>query len=279
MKAIISNIAVLITCHNRKDNTIKCLHNLFLQQGLETTYVLEVFLVDDGSTDGTANQVKAQFPQVNIINGNGTLYWNRGMHLAWKTAKQTKDFDYYLWLNDDTNLKPDAIAEMLHCATITNNRAIVCGAICSAKTGTFTYGGRTKDDKEVIPDGEIQKCHNINGNCVLISKTVCDTTGFLDPIFPHAIGDYDYGLRAIKDGFEIVTTRIFIGYCERNTSLPAWCYSSVSIDKRIKALYSPLGNSHPYYFFIFEKRHLGLFTAFKHYFSIHLRTLIPQLWR
>ena len=48
------NIAVLITCYNRKDKTLLCLESLFKQQGLGIDFSLAVFLVDDGSTDGTA---------------------------------------------------------------------------------------------------------------------------------------------------------------------------------------------------------------------------------
>lgn len=279
MKISISYIAVLITCHNRRDKTVRSLECLFNQDQLGSTFKVEVFLVDDGSTDGTSTAVKAKFPDVNIIQGNGSLYWNRGMHMAWQAAKAARDFDYYLWLNDDTDLKPCAIAEMLNCADSTKGKAIVCGAICSSATNSFTYGGRTEKKELVIPNGNLQPCYTINGNCVLVSKTICDHTGILDPVFPHAIGDYEYGLRAIKNGFEIVTTRIFIGYCERNASLPAWCYNSVPLIKRIKALYSPLGNSHPYYFFIFEKKYYGWLQAAKHYFTIHLRALIPALWK
>ncbi len=99
---LISTIAVLLTCHNRRDKTIQCVTALYEQAGLEESYSIDVFLVDDASNDGTGEAVKNEFPQVYIIQGNGNLYWNRGMHLAWETAADAQDFDCYLWLNDDT---------------------------------------------------------------------------------------------------------------------------------------------------------------------------------
>ena len=84
-------IAVLLTCHNRKDKTLLCLKALYDQEGLNSDYLIEVFLVDDASTDGTAAAIKDKFPLVNIIQGNGYLFWNQGMRLAWKTATKTKD--------------------------------------------------------------------------------------------------------------------------------------------------------------------------------------------
>ena len=76
------SIAVLMTCHNRVETTLACLRRLTPQ--LSPTD--GVFLVDDGSMDGTGVKVKAEFSDVNVINGDGTLYWARGMHLAWKSA-------------------------------------------------------------------------------------------------------------------------------------------------------------------------------------------------
>lgn len=270
-------IAVLLTCYNRKEKTLACLsslHNCLLP----LDHNLDIFLVDDGSNDGTSEAVASEYPNAYIIKGTGSLFWNRGMHLAWITAINKKDFDFYLWLNDDTTLSRNAIEELLACEKLKNGKAIVCGAVNSSITGKFTYGGRSKNGQEIIPNGLIQNCNTINGNCVLINRFICSKIGVLDPTFPHAIGDYEYGLRAIKNGFDVITTRNFIGQCERNVLLPKWCYGSVSLKERWKSLYSPLGNSHPKYFFIFEIKHYGIIQAVKHYITIHLRVLIPSLW-
>ncbi|RYU93722.1 glycosyltransferase family 2 protein [Emticicia agri] len=269
-------IAILMTCYNRVEKTINCLralYNCYMPNG----YSIEVFLVDDGSTDGTSAQVKELYSSVNIVQGTGSLYWNRGMYLAWKTAIDKKNYDYYLWLNDDTILFPHAINELILCTN--NENILTCGAICFPSTKEFTYGGRSIKGEKIIPNGEIQNCYMINGNCVLISNKIVSYVGLLDPIYPHAIGDFEYGLRALKSGFEIITTRTYVGECENHSTLPQWCYSYVPFLKRLKSLYSPLGNSHPKYFFIFEKKYFGFFTALKHFISIHLRVLVPSLWK
>ncbi len=267
-----------MACYNRKDKTLQCLKSLFAQQGISVVFEINVYLVDDNSTDGTSDAVKLSYPLINIIEGNGHLYWNRGMYMAWVEAAKGI-YDYYLWLNDDTMLFPGAIMELLHCENLINNSAVVCGAICSESSNEFTYGGKTKTGSPLIPNGFIQEAYTINGNCVLVSNIVFQIIGYLDPIFPHAIGDYEYGLRAIKKGFKVLTTRAYVGNCERNALLPRWCYSNVPLFDRFKSLYSPLGNSHPYYYFLFENRHYGLPTAVKHFITIHLRALIPSLWK
>lgn len=275
----ISKIAVLIACHNRKEKTINCLRALFNQSGLGELYSLDVFLVDDASTDGTADAVKEIFPNVKVIEGDGNLYWNRGMHLAWKTAALHPEYDFYLWINDDTLIFEDTLEEMLACYKEAGGDAIICGSTCSPITKEYTYGGKTIKGDIVIPNGQIQECAIMEGNCVLISRTIFKAVGLIDSVFPHAIGDHDYGLRAIKKGFRILVARKYIGYCEQHETLPKWCLKEVPFNKRMKSLYSPLGNAHPTYFFIYERRHFGLFVAIRHYLSIHLRALIPSLWK
>jgi GT2 family glycosyltransferase len=246
---------------------------------LNKEYELDVFLVDDGSTDGTADEVSSAFPQINIIQGNGQLYWNRGMYQAWQIAAKTKNYDFYFWLNDDAELFSNAISELLECFNLAGTKSIICGATCSKLNNKFTYGGSTLAGDPIIPNGQMQKCDIMHGNCVLINSAVFSDVGFIDPLFIHSIGDFDYGFRAIKKGFKIFTTRCFIAYCERNEKLPKWCLSEIPFIERLKSLYSPLGNSHPYYFFVYEKRHFGVMVAIKHFFSIHLRMLIPSLWK
>lgn len=271
------NIAVLLTCYNRKDKTITCLDSLF-KAYLPFNYNLNVFLVDDGSTDGTGQAIKEKFSQVNIIQGNGNLYWNRGMHLAWKIASNKRDYDFYLWLNDDVLVHSNALTTIIT-DSIEKPESIICGAMQSAlQKNNITYGGKNKEGKLIKPTGKPTPCMFINGNMVLIPKEILRSIGILDPFYPHAIGDYEYGLRAIKAGYQCYVSSDFTGFCENNPTLPKWCLSNVKLLERLKSLYSPLGNSHPYYFFIYECKYSGLLTAMKHFLTIHLRVLCPKLW-
>lgn len=88
-------IAAILTCYNRKEKTFQCLASLF-----EIIPTCKVYLVDDNSTDGTSTLIHQKFPQVYLIQGNGNLFWSRGMYTAWKEAIK-ENYDYYLWLNDD----------------------------------------------------------------------------------------------------------------------------------------------------------------------------------
>lgn len=275
-------IAVLLTCHNRKEKTLQCLGNLYAQQGLEEDYTIEVFLVDDGSTDGTADAIQFQFPKVTIIPGDGNLYWNRGMYKAWETAANTKRFDYYLWLNDDTFLFKNAIISSLN---LDYSNAVIVGTTHSSLNQKPTYGGTSSETKSIIrPNGLFQKCYLINGNFLLISKGVYNIIGKLDPIFHHALGDFDYYFRGRKLGVEFYVAPEYVGICEDHItefkdSIPKWRSNSIPVMKRLKLLYQPQSGCVPKQFFIFKKRHVGLLSGIYHFCLLHVRCIFPNLWK
>lgn len=271
------HIAVLITCFNRREKTIACLSALYATTIPEGIF-FEVYLVNDGSSDGTEQAVCKLFPAVNVIQGNGNLYWNRGMYLAWETAREHADFDFYLWLNDDVKITKTCIIDLIKDSD-QHPKSIICGTLKSAFSNLITYGGRNGKGKLLLPSGTCRPCSFINGNVVLVPKKIYDKVGMLDPVFPHAIGDFDYGKRVEAKGFNNVISAKYIGFCESNFLLPIWCRTEEHFFSRIKSLYSPLGNSHPYYYFIYTWRHFDGYVSFKHWMSIHLRVLIPSLWK
>lgn len=105
------SIAVLLTVFNRKEKTLQCLGNLYKQLPIQG-YSVDIYLTNDGCTDGTPEAIAQKFPEVEIIHSKGNLFWNRGMYTAWKEATKRKEYDYYLWLNDDTFIYPDSISRL-----------------------------------------------------------------------------------------------------------------------------------------------------------------------
>ena len=101
-----------MTVFNRKEQTLKCL-DLIQSQDLPRNCQLTIYLTNDGCTDGTPAAVRERFPSIKIIDGDGTLFWNRGMYTAWAAAAKDRDYDFYLWLNDDTYLFEGAINELI----------------------------------------------------------------------------------------------------------------------------------------------------------------------
>ena len=122
-------VAVLMSVHNRRETTLRCLQLLSQQQYDISRFSVDVFMTNDGCTDGTEVAVQEKFPDVHIIQGDGNLYWNRGMIAAWSEAAK-EDIDYYLWLNDDTLLYSNAVYELLVCSARHNDSVIAVGSVC-----------------------------------------------------------------------------------------------------------------------------------------------------
>ena len=306
-------IAVLMACHNRRVTTIKCLDQLFACERPEGV-ALEVWLVDDGSSDGTAEAVRkfgeqhaadkprtaedrhyssplprpaasspSSYPMIHLIRGDGNLYWCGGMRLAWNMASQSHDYDGYLWLNDDTLLFRDALVIMLNESALIKkmdgNSGVVCGAICDRDEEFITYGGRSKQGGLIEPSGEIQTVHTMNGNCVLIPNEIFKKVGnFLD-YFTHALGDFDYGLRAKENGFSLYTTSKYVGMCDDKNPIVGWVDPEIPFRKRLAILYSPKGSATPPVFFRFVLMHHGFAAAVKALVSQHIRVCFPRLWK
>lgn len=268
-------IAVLLTVFNRREKTLTCLKQLYSQIPIEG-YKIDVFLTNDKCTDGTAESIYQNYPQVHIINGNGNLFWNRGMYTAWKEAAQYK-YDFYLWLNDDVELKANAIRHILSCSNIKNDKCIITGLISSTDGTITTYGGR-KNRIKVQMNGTMQEVDCMHGNFVLIPQIVFNKIGFNDPYYNHAYGDHDYSLTAKSHGIKTFTTKEFVGYCNIDTKIPKCFRPDIPLKERWKILHTPLAYAKPNEIFYFEKKHHNIVTASIRYCMVYLRCLFPKMW-
>jgi GT2 family glycosyltransferase len=264
-----NKIAVLITCHNRIEKTTRCLTNLY-----QINKDISVFLVDDDSADNTSDIISKNFPNVKIIRGNGKLFWNRGMHLAWEKAVSSGIFDYFFWLNDDVVLYQNSLNEMLSCSEATNKLAIISGILESPNKKNIIYGGYDSQKKILKPNDEMQEIMFLTGNVVLISWEIFQILGNLDPIFHHDLGDVDYGLRARKNQIRVLTTRVTVGCCEENT-INRLRKKDQNLINRLLMLYSPLG-SNPILTFRFKLRHFGILNAIVFFIYIHFINILPD---
>lgn len=270
------SIAVLLTVFNRKEKTLQCLKNLFRQE-IPQDYSLEVYLTNDGCTDGTPDAVREQFPQVKIINGDGNLFWNRGMWTAWNVASKTKEYDFYFWLNDDTFLYNGAVVNLLQTSQKYENKAIIVGATESLDKTHATYGGTILAKGVPEVNGRNAKCDTFNGNIVLIPKYVYNSIGNLDPYYSHSGGDTDYGFTATTRGIGIYQVGEYLGACDEHPTLSNWCNPEFPLRKRWKALHRPNGQP-PKEIFHLESKFYGISKATFHYFTTYLHCIFPWLW-
>ena len=259
-------LAVLMTCHNRAADTVDCLTALKNQKPFGAS--MDLFLVDDGSTDGTTLAVGRIFPDAVVIRGGGNLYWCGGMRVAFAQAMQ-KDYDFYLWLNNDTCMDEDALLRTFQTYADASSQLgglmIIVGSTYDRESGNMTYGGwRQRAGKlgsisweKISPQAEHWiPCDSMNGNCVLIPRSVVKRTGNLDINFTHSMGDLDYGLRARKEGCQIVIAPGYYGVCSANDGSGLWTDDRLPLLVRWNKLLGPKGLPIKEWM-IFCRRHKG----------------------
>lgn len=274
-------IAVLLATYNRKEKTVDCLKKLY-KQILPKNTVLQVFLTDDASSDGTVDAIKALFPLVNIFNGSGSLFWAGGMRNSWNEALKA-NADYYLLLNDDTTLNKDAINQLISFSLNDEHGldTIYVGSTQDDENGEISYGGRRLYSQKkvqsflVYSDSEPVECDMANANIMLVPRKIVDSIGILSKDYTHSIADFDYTLKAKRAGFKVIVVPGVQGYCTDDHG-NNWKPASVPLSERIKYLKSPKGLAyHEYLHFIRVHFPSHLPVAF---FKLWIKTLFPSVW-
>jgi Predicted glycosyltransferases len=248
------SIAVIMTVYNRSDKTKRCMESILKGTG-SPIYQIDFFITNDASTDNTVSIIeeyakKIEDSKFHIINGTGSLFWNRGMHAALEEALKF-DYDYYLFVNNDVEFDNDFMAIILNDALKASNESryfAICGSCHYINTKERSYGGarllsRLNPYKReiLIPNGNIQKCDLMNANCVLIPYDTAQAIGNLDSRYEHAVGDYDYGLRIKRKGGQCYIASDFVGACDRNSDKGTWKDPSLSFKERIRKKNQPNG--------------------------------------
>jgi GT2 family glycosyltransferase len=214
---------VLIVCYNRRETTLMALRAL---KRAREDADLRVVLFDDGSTDGTAEAVSTEFPDTIIVEGDGSFFWNRGLHAAWARARSL-DVDAFLWLNDDVVLDPDALTRLKRAwaqmTALRHDRKFILVGATRSSSGSVSYGGyRTESSpfamrfRMVQPQQGLAKIDTFNGNIVLVPSEVTKCIGLNDPAYHHNFGDTEYGLRATRNGIDVRLAEGTLGVCEPN---------------------------------------------------------------
>jgi N-acetylglucosaminyl-diphospho-decaprenol L-rhamnosyltransferase len=112
------DLAIVVLNFNTRDYLRRCLTSIYASRG---DFAFDVCMVDNASSDGSADMVRAEFPRVRVIQSqvNGGFPYGNNLGLRaygfdQETAQAAESQPRYaLLLNPDTILPPDALALML----------------------------------------------------------------------------------------------------------------------------------------------------------------------
>ncbi|MBI3921261.1 MAG: glycosyltransferase family 2 protein [Armatimonadetes bacterium] len=177
----------------------------------------EVLVVDNASTDGTPEEVRAIFPRVRLIVNTE----NRGFAAAFNQGWRAATGRFCLLLNPDTSITPATISIMLgfmeSCSTFG-----ACAPVLVGETGETTDNARPfppltlRLDKQVRsrphgeplnvptgPWGRVTRAHWLMGACVLLRREALEATGGFDEGYFLYAEDIDWCYRAFCADWEV----------------------------------------------------------------------------
>ena len=198
-------VYILLPVHNRRAITVRMAHALRGQTGPS----LQLVLVDDGSTDGTADAVRAVLPDTVVIRGDGDWWWAGCLHhaCAWLAAKGVAADTVVCFLNDDVDIAPDfvalAVAELAaHPDTLllARQRDAVNKSETPGGGGVRADLWRLRFSPEANPAAV--NCLPTRG-LFLRWGDVGRTGGFHPQLLSHYFSDYEFTLRAHRRGLRL----------------------------------------------------------------------------
>lgn len=220
-----TDLAIIILSFNTKDLTLKCLDSIYSKKWQVD---FEVWIVDNGSTDGSVEQIKKKYKEVNIIENPLNLGFTAGNNVGLKKAKAKT----YLLLNSDTEVLDDSLDNLYNFAQNNNFGIISAKLLNKDKTlqpnaGNLPFGISLfvwisgLDDflpifKKLLPSyhrkykeyySENKEADWVGGTAMLIKAEVLEKIGFLDEnIFMYG-EDVEYCIRAWKEGIKVGFTK------------------------------------------------------------------------
>jgi len=202
-----NRIYILTAVHNDLEDTKKLLSSIYAQ----TFKDVEVFLVDDGSTDGTSKYIKSNYPKVNVIEGDGNLWWTASLNLGLKKILEKAKEDDFVWIiNNDCFFSKDVLGKLLlFVKSLKGKKNIVGSIVLDAKTKrVFESGVKINWRKLKFKQSNLKKGEKIDAlptkGTLYPVKAFKELSLFDAKHFPHYFSDYEYTIRAKRSGYRLL---------------------------------------------------------------------------
>jgi GT2 family glycosyltransferase len=205
-------VDVVVLAYNHQADTLECLASLSL-----LTYPNHrVLVVDNGSSDGTADAIRARFPQVQVLHLEQNVGFQGGANFGLQSSLDAGT-DYIFLLSNDTTVQPDILDELMKCADPADvgllapkiyyfsepQRIWSVGGDCHPLTLEMTRKGDNQLD--LGQWAQVQERDFLVGCALLFKRSLLETIGLFDTgFYPAYYEDVDLCMRARQAQFRLL---------------------------------------------------------------------------
>lgn len=206
------HVAIVILNWNGKDDVLRCLSTLprIRYPNWSAT------VVDNASFDGSVEAIREQFPSQRVLVMEKNLGFCGGNNRGIADAL-ARGADYVLLLNNDTELHPELLSELVRVAESDQRIAAVGAKNILLEDHRIVWGayGELRYHRDLVhlvgsrvPDGpELTVVKDVDwviGNGMMMRRQAIESVGGFDENFFGYHEDVDWCTRALKAGFRIV---------------------------------------------------------------------------
>lgn len=207
-------IGFAIASFNRKERLRECLYAID-ESNYQNRFIC---VVDDGSTDGTFEMLRTEFPKVMVLKGDGNLWWGGATN---KAIDECLRFgcDYLVILNDDCLIEKDTLNKFVKLAKEYPDAVIAPIAVDINAPDQVWWAGSSWGPLKYMPFIWLIRQHyshrtpicelpskpystsEFTGRGIFIPRFIFDTVGVIDSeLFPQYGSDNDFSLRVTTSG-------------------------------------------------------------------------------
>ncbi|MFH1046718.1 MAG: glycosyltransferase family 2 protein [Patescibacteria group bacterium] len=199
-------VTAIIVTWNGKELIGDCLAGLLASESVPT-----ILVIDNASADGTADFVRQNYPQVEVVETGENLGYGRGCNVGIRRAMQA-GADYILLVNQDAKLQPEALGRLVQAGENHPDMGILIplnltsdGQQVDSDFADCLSDRRLRSYFSDLVSGTLKDAYLaglLPGAVKLVRRQTVERIGVFDPIFFMYGVEFDYHLRAEHHGWQ-----------------------------------------------------------------------------
>lgn len=201
------DVHVSLVNTNNRELLRRCLASLPEAAGRDVAWRATV--VDNASSDGSAEMVRAEFPRAQLRVNAARLGFSANHNQVLGPVVAEDVARYVLVLNEDTELRPGSLAELVRFADERRDAGAVGPGLVAPdgrrQVSFFAFPSVRDQFGSTLVPGRAQRTVRgsgwLNGSCLLLRTEALREVGLLDERFFIFFEDTDMGLRLCRAGW------------------------------------------------------------------------------